>query len=461
MENKISDYIVEEPGEESAIGVDLPFDFVMVEPSDNYQLDLNEFDSTDCSFLSRRVLLTGLPGSATASQVASGVAGIGGVVNIFVNRDIRENAAPGQLAAVVEFRFPVAAIDYVDQCETKGVWFVDLMGLQHQIRAQQILTPSNKITEVHPRDYGFVDTGLSGRCIGLLHFPVGAVWWLLKEFGVRHIVRVNFDEGTEDTGGVLNVEFTNIFESTRFCNHLARGYFPVYRPSRQMVFLGMSPCDRSLCEFESAFDMIVSHVDPDHIERAWNVSPYNEFIRPAQNFVYGNPIPRRPVAGSIVASPETTEGTPQMIRTESEVTIQDNNGTRSRLHQVPFSKVKATMKIEGTDFILIDDRIFARNREHSRTYIRVQDADLVELKDRYVLDDNWKPFWDQFSLTQGLDIRGYYAYAKIAAKRREENLRLHRYHGHSGDILKNTAVPEFIYSYSHPHLIRQVVDTTD
>ncbi|RGP77529.1 hypothetical protein FLONG3_4314 [Fusarium longipes] len=460
VDSVVGEYVSKPPAE-GVLGVEIPFDFVLVPPGGEEKVVLDDFDSTKCSRHSRRVLITGLPGSTTAAQVASGVAGAEGVLNIFVNRDLRENTVSGQLAAVVEFRSPADAIEYVRFVLRDGIWFVDLEGLHHQILAQQILTPSNQVTNIHPRMFGFADNGRSGRSVGLLHFPVGAVWCLLKDFGIRHIIDVSYSEDSQLTGGVLIVEFTNIFESTRFCNYLTRGYFQLYRPSTNQVFLAESPCDRSVYTIETDVNSLILHVERDHIERDWNVAPYNELTRLTPNSMYRQPIPRRHVSGTVVPSPGAAEKTQQTNSSLSEVTLKEGSGAHTHLRNIPKDKVAATMTTNESEYILVDTYIFRRNRGDSQPFVRVQHVELAQLKQRFVLDNNWGPFWDQYSKTQGLDIRSYYAYARVAAERRDANERLGRPAWQAGDMLEQSVVPDFIYSYSHPNVIRQVLNTTN
>ncbi|KAM0391509.1 hypothetical protein ACHAPZ_011231 [Fusarium culmorum] len=391
---------------------------------------------------SRRVLLTGLPGSATAAQVAGGVAGMGGIISIFVNRDLRVGTLPGQLSAIVEFVYHTDATRYVQFVENRGISFVDIKGLHHWIQAKHILTPSNRILPIHPRNLGVDDNGLSGRCIRLEAFPITAVWALFKDFGVRHIANSAIvTEDDDATTGHLLVEFTNIFESTRMCGQLLGGRFGPYRPTPAMILLVWCPSDRDVEEIESDENCIIAHVDTDEVEAQWNHRPYN-WTLPTQ---FGMPL--------ITSTPTSQEAT---------VTILGDDG---KLRSVPHIEVTVGMRTNGTNYILLGDTIYAGHpvtlsNPHG-VHHPVFGPELAHMKGLYVLAPGWENFWDEVSKAQGINLRGFYEYARVAFLRRVDNQLHGRPDWDAGGILENTDTPDIILSYSRPHLFRKVVSTTE
>ncbi|RGP73426.1 hypothetical protein FSPOR_2008 [Fusarium sporotrichioides] len=414
-----------EKKQKSALGVSLTAHFVALARGENNLMGLNDFNPDHCAAMSRRVLLTGLPGSATVAQVARGVAGLGGVLNVFVHPDLRAGTVPGQLVAVVEFGTPLDAAQYVQFVHVQGIWFEDIERIHHQAYAKYILTPSNEITTIHPQNYGVANNGLSGRCIQLEDFPVAAIWSLFRDFGVRHIVDATITTDDDDFPyGYLTIEFASLFEAARCSSYLIRGYFRPYRPFAHMVTLAWSRCDRDVQELEVDENGLIRHVELDHIEREWNVEPYNT-------------IPSTQFGKRLTWSASKNQ---RPLASRYGVTVLGDNGMRRR---VPPEQVTTTMSTDETNYILINDCIFARAVvEPFDLYYRVHSQELARIK--------------QF---QGIDIRGYYAYAQIAAFRREFN-RLHGLHySDSGEMLEQTDIPDYILSYSQPHLVRKIVST--
>ncbi|GKU17624.1 unnamed protein product [Fusarium langsethiae] len=415
----IHSYIIEKK-EESALGVSLTAHFVALARGENNLMGLNDFNPEQCAAMSRRVLLTGLPGSATVAQVVRGVAGLGGVLNVFVHPDLRAGTVPGQLAAVVEFGTPLDAAQYVQFVHVQGIWFEDIERIHHQAYAKHILTPSNEIATIHPQNYGVANNGLSGRCIQLEDFPVAAIWSLFRDFGVRHIVGATITADDDDFPyGYLTIEFASLFEAARCSSYLIRGYFRPYRPFAHMVTLAWSRCDRDVQELEVDENGLIRHVELDHIEREWNVEPYNTI--PSTQF------------GKRLAWSASENQRPLVSR--HGVTVLGDNGLR---RYVPLEQVTTTMGTDETNYILINDCIFARAVvEPFDLYYRVHSQELARVK--------------QF----------YYAYARIAACRREFN-RLHCLHySDSGEMLEQTDIPDYILSYSQPHLVRKIISTDD
>ena len=69
------------------------------------------------------------------------------------------------MAAMVEFKEPLSAKAYVEEVEKNGLHFIDIGGLHHKVKVEQILTASNAMTKDHPRELGVPENGRSGRSI--------------------------------------------------------------------------------------------------------------------------------------------------------------------------------------------------------------------------------------------------------------------------------------------------------
>ncbi|OBS20784.1 hypothetical protein FPOA_07125 [Fusarium poae] len=441
----------------TTLGVSLPQDFIGMTQGDQHHIGLGRFDPIQCAASSRRVLLTGLPGSTTVTQVARGVAGRRGVLNIFVSRDLRADTVPGQLSAVVEFELPDSANRYVHFVSTAEIWFQDIQGLDHQIHATHILTPSNRITDIHPTRLGIPTDadGLAGRCIRFKDFPIIAIWALFKDFGVRHIVDAwisTLDDPDDPAEQHLTVEFTNIFEATRCCYSLLNGYFPPYRPFLEMISLQWTTSERDVSEIEIEQGNIISHVPHDHIEQAWNRQPFNQ----TQSTQLGKPLRR---SAPKLQSPLH----PRHPRHQEDGVIIWGDGEKT-LRRVTHKQITSRMSTYDTQYILINDSIYSNFSIVPGSYpyyFPVHPPELDRLKAYYIMDPAWRDFWDEFSKTQGIDLRGYYAYALIAAERRVSNELSGRPYWYAGEMLEQAAVPQFILSYAKPELIRKVVNTSD
>ncbi|KAL6912858.1 hypothetical protein FSHL1_010541 [Fusarium sambucinum] len=448
---ELASYTIKRRMPKTTLGVSLPQDFVAMAQGDNHHVGLTRFDANYCAVISRRVLLTGLPGSTTVAQVARGVAGLGGVINIFVSRDLRADTVPGQLMAVVEFASEQSATRYVHFVSAIGLWFEDLWELHHQIIAKKILTPSNAITSTHPESYQIQNNGSSGRCLQFEDFPVTSIWAFFKHFGISHIVdawiMTNVDEDATDNH--LKVEFTNIFESTRCCSHLIRGYFSPYKPVPAMITMEWTTSDRDVTELEMEENGHIKHVDPNHVEKRWNKKPFN--LNPSTQVGKHAPstssIKQAPLGSSLASSGATIVG------------------DHGKLRHVTLQQITARVNTEDARYILIHDTIYVFDRSNTTAprdlYYSVLNTELSRLKEIYIFDPAWATFWDEYSKTQGIDLRSYYAYAHVAAARRAYN----DLHGlpkwYSGEILEQAAIPDYILSYSQPDLIRKVISTSN
>lgn len=405
------------------------------------------YPSSSYCATSRRVVLTGLPGSTSVIQIADAVLGEGGLASIFLNPD-PSSRTPGHMTAMVEFNNPSTAVTYVEEVKEHGLCFIDVLGLQHQVTVKQILTPSNT-TRDHPRQFGVPDNGESGRSIILPYFPEQAIWALFKKFGVRHIIRAAYAWDPEALGGKLNIEFTNLFQSTRFVRFITQGNFGLYTILPSLISLGTTPSDSPTSALHERMHTI-DHVDPLELEILWNKPDFNMFKEHAQTPQFGEPIPRRPVHSySTMEAPRTV------------VQLIEFFPDRIKSRRVPRSMVHANLMLDLAEYILVDVTIYACHNLATNTYVRPEDFELAEFKARTVLDEQYAHFWDIFTQRTGFDIRRFYAYAEVAAWRREENERLGLPPWDAGDILRTTAPAEDIYSYVYPYLIQDVIDTSN
>ncbi|KAJ4138340.1 hypothetical protein NW768_002163 [Fusarium equiseti] len=402
---------------------------------------------------SRRVVLTGLPGSTSVIQVADAVQGLGGLASIFLNPQPSSRATPGEMTAMVEFNDPLAAVEYVEQVNENGLWFVDVEDLHHKINVELVKTTSNRPTRDHPRQFGVPnsvpDVDHSGRSIVVPNFPEQAIWALFKKFGVKHIIRADYDRDEEALGGKLNIEFTNLFQSTRFVRFIIQGDFGLYRTSSYLLRLGTTPSDNPTSELHERMHT-VDHVDPLELELLWNRPRYNMFKERTQTMHSGAPILRRPLQSN------TTGSAPSTVIQLIEL-FEDQIKTR----RVSRTMINASLRMNLTEYILVDVTIYSSHNPVSNIYVRPQGLELSYFKYRTVLDEQYANFWNVFTQRTGFDIRRFYAYAEVAAHRREENQRLGRPAWDAGDILRITAPNQDIYSYAHPYLTQDVIDTSN
>ncbi|CAG7563895.1 unnamed protein product [Fusarium equiseti] len=432
-----------EPVEEPPQGVGLQFD-IPYGPLDN---EWGIYPSSSSCALSRRVVLTGLPGSTSLIQVANAVLGEGGLADIFLNAE-PSSRTPGHMTAMVEFNNPLAAVAYVEEVREHGLCFVDVLGLQHEVTVKHILTPSNTPRD-HPRQFGVPNNGKSGRSIILPYFPKQAIWALFKKFGVKHIIRAAYAWDPEALGGKLSIEFTNLFQSTRFVRFITQGKFGLYTTLPSMISLGTTPSDSPTSALHERMHT-ADHVDPLELEILWNNPDFNMFKEQVQTSQFGEPIPRRPVHS--ISTMEVSRTVIQLLELSE---------GRLKSRRVPRSMVHASLMLDLAEYILVDVTIYSCHNMATTTYVRPQGQELAEFKAQTVLDEQYAHFWDIFTQRTGFDIRRFYAYAEVAAWRREENERLGLPPWDAGDILRTTAPAQDIYSYVYPYLIQDVIDTSN
>lgn len=412
-------------------GVDPASSFVMVKRNGQNKIDVNCFDLADAGSKSRRVLLTGIPDTTTVAQISNAVTGIGGISSIFIVPDLTNRVNRGRRVGVVEFRFPESAAIYVQNFAATGLDFMDDRGVKHNVQVQQILTPSHAPATAHPRNEGFHDNGLSGRCIVLSSFPTGCIWWLFRDFGVRDIIRARYESNNVGkVGGKLTVEFINTFQATRFCQYIHRACFAPYHASTSMITLGSTACDRPVEEMNVAGGNLIQHVDPGLLEQTWNLFPFNEFMSPSPILPYGSHIPRRPVAGD----------------------HQDNSLN---------DDIQARMKSGETEYILCSGAILFRRSQHEYGFKELVGLELARFKNRTLPNPHWAPFWKEYVEVSHLDILKYHAYGEIAAARRAHNASLGLPPWATGNVLQQTPTPNVITLYCRPSVHREVVSTTD
>ncbi|KAH7189538.1 uncharacterized protein B0J16DRAFT_397477 [Fusarium flagelliforme] len=438
--SQLDNQAVEEPPQ--GVGLQFPFTFG---PQESEWI----YPNPNACKSSRRVILTGLPGSTSIIQVADAVVGEGGLVSIFLNPEPTSRDIPGYMTAMVEFNIPQTAEAFVEEVKEHGLCFIDVEGLYHQVTAKQTLSPSHPITRGHPCQFGVPGDGGSGRSIVLPNFPEQAIWALFKKFGVRHIIRASYKRNEETLGGKLNIEFTSIFQSTRFVRFITQGGFSRYSTLPSLLGLGTTPSDSPVSELDARLHT-AEHVDPLELETLWNKPDFNMFKEHVQTPQFGEPIPRRPVNScTTIAAPSTTI---QLLEL-----FQDRIKTR----RVDRSMIHASLMLDLAEYILVDVTIYSCHNLATNTYVRDQGIDLAEFKARTVLDEQYAHFWHIFTQRTGFDIRRFYAYAEVAAWRREENERLGLPPWDAGDILRFTAPAQNIYAYAYPYLIQDVIDTSN
>ncbi|RBR21363.1 uncharacterized protein FIESC28_04900 [Fusarium coffeatum] len=442
-----SQHLVNESVEEPPQGVGLEFPCT----SGSHKSEGWIFPMSNAATSSRRVTLTGLPGSTSIIQIADAVMGSGGLVSIVLYQQPGSRASPGQMAAMVEFSKPLTAKAYVEEVKKNGLSFIDIGGLHHKVTVEQILTPSNAITHDHPRELGVPDNGLSGRSIKVPNFPEQAIWALFKKFGVKHIIRATYDpdQDEEILGVMLNIEFTNLRQSTRFVRFITQGEFSRYRTLPSLLKLGETLSDRPTSALHELMHT-VGHVYPMELEAMWNRPIFNTFKEHVPTGAFEVPFLRRPINSSTI-----------MTSLSTTIKLMEVFEDRIKTRRVPRSMIQASVRLDLVDYIIVDVTIYSCGNPATNTYIRERGMGLAEFKHRTVLYEQYAHFWDVFTERTGFDIRRYYAYAEVASWRREENERQGLPPWYAGNILRATAPAQTIYDYVYPYLVQDVIDTSN
>ncbi|SCN90524.1 uncharacterized protein FFE2_06987 [Fusarium fujikuroi] len=457
-----------------------------------YMININSVFDPDSPADSRRVLLEKIPQGTTLTQIANAVCGIGGLVRISLMHNL-VNSGTAFKVACVEFRDSAAARKYVANVKANGLELVDGTGRFFEIEVKLInSTSSYDSRHGHPLEYGVgYHTEHSGRCITLENFPTSAIWHLLTRFGTKYIIRASFSPNDNQMNGKLSIEFASVFEAGRLCymilNHV---FLPYHGPASKMGF-GPTPSDRDVVELTNSVSNTIAHVPPKHLSDAWNVQPFNLFT-PSLNFAYGAPIPRRAVTSRTSSmNVEVVSRTPSMnievphtpstnaeasrrpsINVETlhrpscypgnyavvpHILVRDDKNSPD-LRDIQMTNITFNFVDGNTKYIIVKGKIFSR-QVNGDIYTKLDDAELMKLKQDNVLKTNWAPFWRHYCEANEMPYLPKYAeYGRVASVRRNINKKFG--FASSWNPERLTAIPNQIKAYLNPKS-RKVVSTAE
>ncbi|CVK99450.1 uncharacterized protein FMAN_02290 [Fusarium mangiferae] len=457
-----------------------------------YMININSVFDPDSPADSRRVLLEKIPQGTTLTQIANAVCGIGGLVRISM-MDNLVNSGTAFKMACVEFRDSAAARKYVANVKANGLEFVDGTGRFFEIEVKLInSTSSYDSHHGHPLEYGVgYHSEHSGRCITLENFPTSAIWHLLTRFGTKYIIRASFSQNDNQMNGKLSIEFASVFEAGRLCymilNHV---FLPYHGPATQMGF-GPTPSDRDVVELTSSVSNTIAHVPHKHLSDAWNVQPFNLFT-PSSNFAYGAPIPRRAVTSRtssmnvevVSRTPSMTVEVPHTPSTNAEasrrpsinvetlhrpscypgnyavvphILVRDDKNSPD-LRDIQMTNITFNFVDGNTKYIIVKGKIFSR-QVNGDIYTKLDDTELMKLKQDNVLKTNWAPFWRHYCEANEMPYLPKYAeYGRVASVRRNINKKFG--FASSWNPERLTAIPNQIKAYLNPKS-RKVVSTAE
>ncbi|CCT63744.1 uncharacterized protein FFUJ_05099 [Fusarium fujikuroi IMI 58289] len=457
-----------------------------------YMININSVFDPDSPADSRRVLLEKIPQGTTLTQIANAVCGIGGLVRISLMHNL-VNSGTAFKVACVEFRDSAAARKYVANVKANGLELVDGTGRFFEIEVKLInSTSSYDSRHGHPLEYGVgYHTEHSGRCITLENFPTSAIWHLLTRFGTKYIIRASFSPNDNQMNGKLSIEFASVFEAGRLCymilNHV---FLPYHGPASKMGF-GPTPSDRDVVELTNSVSNTIAHVPPKHLSDAWNVQPFNLFT-PSLNFAYGTPIPRRAVTSRTSSmNVEVVSRTPSMnievphtpstnaeassrpsINVETlhrpscypgnyavvpHILVRDDKNSPD-LRDIQMTNITFNFVDGNTKYIIVKGKIFSR-QVNGDIYTKLDDTELMKLKQDNVLKTNWAPFWRHYCEANEMPYLPKYAeYGRVASVRRNINKKFG--FASSWNPERLTAIPNQIKAYLNPKS-RKVVSTAE
>ncbi|KAG4288769.1 hypothetical protein FPRO06_03591 [Fusarium proliferatum] len=457
-----------------------------------YMININSVFDPDSPADSRRVLLEKIPQGTSLTQIADAVCGIGGLVRISIMDNIVNSGTAFKIACV-EFRDSAAAKRYVANVKANGLELVDGTGRFFEIEVKLInSTSSYDSRHGHPLEYGVgYHSEHSGRCITLENFPTSAIWHLLTRFGTKYIIRASFSANENQMNGKLSIEFSSIFEAGRLCYMILNNVFlPYHGPAAQMGF-GPTPSDCDVVELTSSVSNTIAHVPPKHLSDAWNVQPFNLFT-PSSNFAYGAPIPRRAVTSRTSSmNVEVVSRTPSMnieaLQTPSmnaeasrrlsinvetlhrpscypgnyavvpHILVRDDKNSPD-LRDIQMTNITFNFVDGNTKYIIVKGKIFSRV-VNGDIYTKLDDTELMKLKQDNVLKTNWAPFWRHYCEANELPYLPKYAeYGRVASVRRNINKKFG--FSSSWNPEKLTAIPNQIKAYLNPKS-RKVVSTAE
>ncbi|KAF4415787.1 hypothetical protein FACUT_13100 [Fusarium acutatum] len=429
---------------------------------------------------SRRVLLEKIPQGTTLTQIANAVCGVGGLIRISI-MDNLVNSGTAFKMACVEFRDSAAAKKYVANIKANGLELINSTGRFFNIEVKLInSTSSYDSRHGHPLEYGVgYHSEHSGRCITLENFPTSAIWHLITRFGTKYIIRVSFFLNDNQMNGKLSIEFSSVFEAGRLCYMILNQVFlPYHGPAAQMGF-DPTPSDHDVEELTSSVSNTIAYVSPKHLSDAWNVQPYNLFT-PSSNFAYGAPIPRRAVTSRTssmnvevprtpsinVEMPSTPLMNAEVLHPPSNypgrsvvphIFVRDDKNS-TMLRDIQMTNITFNFVDGNTKYMIVKGQVYSREI-NGDIYTKLDDQELMKLKQDNVLKVNWAPFWKHYCEANELPYLPKYAeYGRVANVRRNINKKFG--FASSWNPERLTAIPHQIKAYLNPKS-RKVVSTAE
>ncbi|KAG5810055.1 hypothetical protein H9Q74_006410 [Fusarium xylarioides] len=454
-----------------------------------YMINVKSVFDPDETADSRRVLLNKIPQGTTLTQIADAVCGVGGLIRISI-MDNLGNSGTAFKVACVEFRDSAAAKKYVTNIKANGLELINSTGRFFNIEVKLInSTSSYDSRHGHPLEYGVgYHSEHSGRCITLENFPTSAIWHLFTRFGTKYILRASFFPNVNQMNGKLSVEFSSVFEAGRLCYMILNEVFlPYHGPAAQMGF-GQTPSDRDVEELTGSVSNTIAYVSPKHLSDVWNVQPFNLFT-PSSNFAYGAPIPRRAVTSrtssmnvevvsrtpSMNVVPPTPSmnaeapHTPSMVEAflnpsqytgrsvVPHILVRDDK-TSPALRDIQMTNITFNFVDAKTKYIIVKGQVYSREI-NADIYTKLDDQELMKLKQDNVLKPNWAPFWSHYCEANEMPYLPKYAeYGRVANVRRNINKKFG--FSSSWNPERLTTIPSQIKAYLNPKS-RKVVSTAE
>ncbi|KAF5573347.1 hypothetical protein FPCIR_14008 [Fusarium pseudocircinatum] len=454
-----------------------------------YKIDVKSVFNPDETADSRRVLLNKIPQETTLTQIADAVCGVGGLIRISIMDNLGNSGTAFKLACV-EFRDSAAAKKYVANIKANGLELINSTGRFFNIEVKLInSTSSYDSRHGHPLEYGVgYHSEHSGRCITMENFPTSAIWYLFTRFGTKYVIRASFLPNNNQMNGKLAVEFSSVFEAGRLCYMiLNHAFLPYHGPAAQMGF-GPTPSDRDVEELTSSVSNTIVYVSPKHVSDAWNVQPFNLFT-PSSNFAYGAPIPRRAVTSrtssmnvevvsrtpSMNVVPPTpsmnaeASGTPSMVEMSQNpspytgttvfphILVRDDKNSPV-LRDIQMTNITFNFVEGQTKYIIVKRQVYSRHI-NGDIYTKLDDQELLKLKQDNVLKPNWAPFWMYYCEANEVPYLPKYAeYGRVANVRRNINKKFGFPQSWNPERL--TTIPNQIKAYLNPKS-RKVVSTAE
>ncbi|KAF5677606.1 hypothetical protein FHETE_1657 [Fusarium heterosporum] len=409
---------------------------------DDYKIDVSSVFTPEQMVATRRVLMR-VPFSVNIKQVADGTTGVGGIVS-FTMLNTRNGCSLGDWSALIEFHTVKAAQAYVKYVRFHGLWFKDRLGIQHGVEVKPINTISHSLVA---RD----ESKDAERCVNVAKFPTSAIWTLMREFGMPFIIRVSSKGNSHSSGQTSDVciEVSSTCEAARLKEVLCGSTWNI---KGENVTFVKGPSDRVVHELSRTVDGIIDYVEHNQLEQDWHVAPYHNWVRPVPQSP-GRPIVRRPVPAN-VGTISIISGIPAQ---GTGIILQNDPGRP--IYRVPEGKISTLLEVDDVIYAIVDGKVYMRRPVDGRIFKLLYGNALLSLQKATMLFNIWGSFWSTYCLVNNIeDLRKYYAYGRLAARRRAINRELGFPDGYAHDDLRNSPVPEVIVKWIS---FCQVVNTNE